>query len=155
MSFSFKNIFMIFVFISTTNIIFNYIGTNIFDNPLLWKISYKLFLVFVCLVLLKETNLLTWLKPLKNNFVFIVISLILLVFSFLQIQGTIIQNTSDIGFRDNIIFNLSCVSVGAFEELFFRIFIFLFLLKIFENRKKQSYSYHCLNFYAFWIGSSK
>lgn len=74
-------------------------------------------------------------KIFKNNKVIIPLCLVFLVWSFLSIEKSIDNSGIHIVFYNHLLFLMSCLFVGAFEELFFRIYVFQ---KLLNNRKIKS-----------------
>ena len=136
MNFNFKNLFLILVVILTTNILFKNVCIECFENTLICKIIFKSVFIIICLFLLYKSNFLNKLKSIKKDLPFVLLALVLTLYSYFQINSTLIKNVS-VNSLDNFIFLTSCLSVGIFEELFFRIFIFFFALKIFDKRKNK------------------
>lgn len=136
MKFNFKKLFLILVVILTTNILFKNICILTFENTLICKIIYKSSFIIICLFFLYKWNFLNELKSIKSDLHFVLLALILTIYSYFQINSSHIENVS-VNSLDNLIFLTSCLSVGIFEELFFRIFIFFFVLKIFDKRKNK------------------
>jgi membrane protease YdiL (CAAX protease family) len=129
MKFNLKGLFIVLVAILASNTIFKSICLNSFDNCLECKIISKTFFVIVTLFLLKKVDLLHKLKPSKKTFLFLFISVSLLVLSFNQINSIYVQNSISIEMNKNIVFLWSTFSVGLFEEMFFRVFVFFVILQ--------------------------
>lgn len=136
MNFKFKTLIIIFVAVIVTNILFKELNEEVFQNNLLIKIISKLILLIITIILLKYSLIIKF-KFSKRSIFFLAASVIITSLAFLYIRDEIVSNKLAIDSYNHFLFLLSCFSVGLFEELFFRIFMFLFMLKIFEgdNRK--------------------
>jgi len=135
MSYSYKKLFMILVAVLVANIIFKNICIHFFNNSLECKIFYKTILILSTVILIKKADLLKKLYPVKNAILFIIISIGLLLVSFRYINIVATKNFINLDINEHLAFILSCFSTGLFEELFFRIFTFYFILKIFKTGK--------------------
>ncbi|MGI9526835.1 MAG: CPBP family intramembrane glutamic endopeptidase [Weeksellaceae bacterium] len=136
MNYNFKNLIIILVVILTTNIILKNVCIVSFENSLECKIAFKCVLIVMCLFFLNKSNFFNKLKSLRKELPYITISFLLVIYSYFQINSYLVENYSS-NSLDNFTFLSSCLSVGVFEELFFRIFIFFFVLKILYNRKNK------------------
>jgi len=136
MNFNLKNLFLILVVILTTNILFKNVCIVFYENKLGCKIIFKSVLTIICLFLINKSNFFDELKSIRKNLPFFLLSLALIIYAYFQINSYTFKNVSVNSF-DNFVFLTSCFSVGIFEELFFRIFIFFFVLKIFDKRKNK------------------
>lgn len=136
MNFNFKNLIIILVVILTTNILLKSACIISFENSLRCKIIFKCVLIVMCLIFLIKSNFFNQLKSLKKELPYILLSFLLVIYSYFQINSYLAKNSSS-NSLDNFTFLSSCLLVGVFEELFFRIFIFFFVLKILYNRKNK------------------
>ncbi|WP_027380196.1 CPBP family intramembrane glutamic endopeptidase [Chryseobacterium daeguense] len=94
------------------NLISTFISST--NEALAFKVALKLMLSIVIILLIKHNNQ----EPVKVNFKGILLSSIVIVFSFFSIQNEKIEIIT------NFLFLLSCISVAVFEELLFRKFLF-------------------------------
>lgn len=137
MNFKFKRLIIIFVAVIVTNILLKEINKEIFEDNLLTKIISKFLLIIATVILLIKYSLLIKFKYNKRSIFFTIISFIITLLAFLFIKNEIVINRLIIDNYKHFLFLLSCFAVGLFEELFFRIFMFLFMLKIFEKDKRR------------------
>lgn len=138
MIFKFKNLIVVFVAIIATNIFFKEINKEFFEDNIATKIIFKIILTIFTFILLSKYSLLHNLRLRNNkNIFFIIISIILISISYYFIDNEIKMNTVHINPLEHFLFFISCFTVGLFEELFFRIFIFYFIIKIFEKDDKK------------------
>ncbi len=128
---------MILVAVLATNIFLSYINRVLFETSLLVKIVFKTLLIITTLFFIKKSNLIHKLKIDKKTFIYTFISLFLISFSFYNINSEIENNHLSISFSKHLIYLSSCFAVGLFEELFFRVLIFSFSLKILEKHSNQ------------------
>lgn len=136
MNFKFKRLVIIFVAVIATNILLKEINKEIFEDNLLTKIISKFLLVIITVILTLKYSLIRF-KYNKTSIVFTIISFIITLLAFLFIKNEIVVNRLIIDDYKHFLFLLSCFTVGLFEELFFRIFMFLFMLKIFEKDRRR------------------
>jgi membrane protease YdiL (CAAX protease family) len=119
------------------------IATNIFFKEIIEdyqdsfesKIIFKVILIIITVVVIVKYSLFDSLKSRKFFLFFLLISLLMTILSFFSIKHDIENNSLNISNYKH--FLLSCFGVGLFEELFFRIFMFSFILKILEKDKKR------------------
>ncbi len=124
---------MIFGAIIAANILLKEINREIFEDSLITKIISKSVLIIVTVILIMKYSLLIKFKLNKSSIFFTILSIIITLIAFFFVRDELLINKLYIDGYKNLQFLLSCFSVGLFEELFFRIFTFLFLLKIFED----------------------
>nr|WP_314494661.1 CPBP family intramembrane glutamic endopeptidase [uncultured Chryseobacterium sp.] len=136
MNFKLKRIIIIFVAIIATNILLKEINKEFFHDNLLLKIISKFLLVIITIVLLLKHSLLVRYKYNKISVFLTIISFTATLLAFLAINNEIVINKLIIDSYTHLLFLTSCFAVGLFEELFFRVFMFLFMLKIFEKDSK-------------------
>lgn len=138
MVFKFKNLTVIFVTIIVTNIFFKEINTKIFEDDLIIKIIIKIILAIFTLLFLSKFKLLSNIKNNKKSLFFNLLSLVLISLSYYYVNEQIKIFNLNISYSKHIQFLFSCLSVGLFEELFFRIFIFYFMINIFKKDDKRT-----------------
>lgn len=88
----------------------------------LYKIGLKLVLIsLVVFVIVKSQQKIGWL----NNGVWAIpLTLILIVLSYNQLNNTILEQALSISIGEHLAFLASCLLVGLFEELLFRVYVF-------------------------------
>lgn len=109
----------------------NYIGLY---QQLAFKIFYKSVLIISLLVIMKNALIYHYLS-LRNNFIFAPLVIILLVLSFYCVSIKSSDFGTQISFLKNLTFLVSCIVVGFFEELLFRVFVFQYLRNIWNKNR--------------------
>lgn len=120
---------MLLVIILITNSILSLVTTDLFPDNFLAKSAYKLFMgFFVLFLILKQQEKIKFTLKTKN-FVLFIISVTLIIFSYHSVLNVIYNQ--DLLIEDWVViwFLISCLSVGFFEELLFRVYTFNFVYK--------------------------
>ena len=73
----------------------------------------------------------------KHIIKYLIISLILVLFSIKIVTAEIIENQYNLSFYKHYLYLISCFSIGLFEEVFFRIFVFYFIYSLIKSSKNQ------------------
>lgn len=127
---------MILVGVLTTNIITKNYCIYYYESEILCKVFFKCIFILISLFFVCQFKFLKKLKSIKNELPYILFTISITTYSFFHVSSLEVDNAL-ISIFDNLLFLIYCIAVGMFEELFFRIFIFFFLLKILDKKKKR------------------
>jgi membrane protease YdiL (CAAX protease family) len=111
--------------------ILNYVPESDVTMQFLLKILHKYLLVIISVYVINKTAL--EYKVDKNSLFIIPLCLTVLIWAFFDTQGTIDDSGTTVLVFDHLLFLVSCIFVAVFEELFFRVYIFQKLLKIYKR----------------------
>jgi membrane protease YdiL (CAAX protease family) len=133
-----KKLLSILIIILTANFLLSYALKSIiieteFSQHYVLKNILKLGFVVLSIFLIRKLSL--KFQLFKYSIYIVPICIILLYLSFQNVEQSIENSNSTITSNQNLLFFLSCLLVGAFEELFFRVYIFHSLL---SNLKGKS-----------------
>lgn len=130
-----KRLLIYFTIIVFLNLIFGFLLKEYTSNsiPFFTKYSlnilYKLFLVFILVFLITKHKLLLKKVLWKQNIIFIPLVVICIYLSKKSVIDDAILNNVELNEIEHLLFFLTCLSVGLFEELLFRVFIFRYSIK--------------------------
>jgi membrane protease YdiL (CAAX protease family) len=126
-----KKLLSILIAVLTANFLLSYTLISIipeteFSFHYILKCILKLGLVFISVIFIRK--LILEFKLFKNSLYIIPICIFLIYLSFQNVNQAIESSNVNITKYQNLLFFLSCLFVGAFEELFFRVYVFQSLL---------------------------
>ena len=145
-NFSYKIIItipLIFVIMTVLKkIIFFLAGSQLQPNIFLFKLIHEIIGIIIVIILIKYTIPLKWSAIYKNNIISILIICVLIYLSVSNTFKTIDDSKSIVSSYSHSVYLLFCISVGFFEELFFRVLIFGYTCYFFTSSnllKKNNY----------------
>jgi membrane protease YdiL (CAAX protease family) len=128
-----KKLFIYFIVIVVLNLTFGFLikeyVTSISYIEDFVKIIYKLFLAFIVLLLIVKYKLLPKKIFSKQNIIIIPLIGVSIYLSQKKISNYAILNNIVLDEIEHLLFFLTCLSVGLFEEILFRVFIFRYSIK--------------------------
>lgn len=119
-----KRFFLTLIAILSVSVSFDLISTKFFDKSLVFKIISKAALILGVLYVIKQEKFLSKKNKSKHRIVYLLFSLALIGLSYYYLQSKIISLDVVIGKYQNLVFLLSCLAVGFFEELLFRVYAY-------------------------------
>lgn len=111
------------------------------DNVFLFKFVHEMIGIFIVIMLIRKENFLNWNSVFRNNLISIVVVSVLIYFSFSHAFRVIADSKVVVSWFDHAAYSLLCLSVGFFEEFFFRILIFGYVCYLFKNPNFKSNYY--------------
>lgn len=133
MNFTIKNLLVTLIAILAINVILRH---YIIGNETLNVIIVKVILILISLFLIFKGDVSTKIKPKQSTIPYLVISASLVILSYGFIN-TVIDNSEILTKMGHTVFLISCLTTGIFEELFFRIYVFYYILKLFDEERKN------------------
>lgn len=129
------NLIFTLVAVLATNVVLRH---YIFEEDILSKILTKVILILITLLLLFKARFIYYIKPIiKNTLSFLIISVILIVISFNYINILIDNSGNVLNSKIHFEFLIYCLTIGVFEELFFRVYIYHYLHNICQKKEKN------------------
>lgn len=111
----------------------NILGESYEENKNLLYGCLRLLLLLGTILVLKKEKLINWEYTHKNIIITVLVSILLIYSSW---QYTLVKASefrSNVSGFDCFSYSFNCLAIGFFEEFFFRILIFIYLCKIFQN----------------------
>lgn len=108
-------------------------GSKFQDNIFLFKSIHETIGIFIVIFLIQKEKFLIWNSVFRNNLLSISIVSVLIYFSLSHTLNVIQDTKSVVSSFDHLTYLLLSVSVGFFEEFFFRILIFGYVCYLFSN----------------------
>lgn len=126
---NFNKVLFILAIVLIANIIFQLINSTFFNQSLIFETFHKTILTFFIFILLKYNEFPINLSFTKSNLLYWAVCIIAIISSYFLLKSLIREQNLLIQPSKNLFFLLSCLSVGWFEEILFRIFIFFSVCK--------------------------
>jgi len=122
-----KRFLSISIFVVLIYVLLDYLFTNLISSSSLslflsFKILQPLIFVFIPVYLIQKLKIDFELH--KNYKYILPFCLLIIYLSFNDVEQTLSEANTNVTTYNNILFLLSCLCVGAFEELFFRVYVF-------------------------------
>ena len=108
-------------------------GSKFQDNIFLFKSIHETIGIFIVIFLIQKEKFLIWNSVFRNNLLSISIASVLIYFSLSHTLNVIQDTKAVVSSFDHLTYLLLSVSVGFFEEFFFRILIFGYVCYLFSN----------------------
>ena len=115
--------------ILAANILLTIINQYFFENSLEFKTASRILLSLFTLLFISKFEFLKELRPSKKTFIFSFLSLFLFVVSIFNVNSSLIATGFVVSTYNHAIFILSCLAIGIFEELLFRVFLYQYTYK--------------------------
>lgn len=138
MKISLKRFFLTLIAILAVSVSFDLISTKFFDKSLVFKIVSKSTLILAVFYIIKKESFLSQSQKSICNYriVYLILSLGLIGLSYYYLQSEITSLEVTIGKYQNLVFLLSCLAVGFFEELLFRAYAYRSIFNMQSSRKR-------------------
>lgn len=131
-----KRFLQTLIAILAVSVCFDLIGTKFFDKSLGFKIIAKSALILAVFYIIKKEDFLNQKSRGKYSVVYLVFSIALIGLSYYYLQSKITSLEVIIGKYQNLVFLLSCLAVGFFEELLFRVYAFHSIFNMQSSKKR-------------------
>lgn len=124
-------VFIIMILLNKTMIFLA--GSRFQDNIFLFKLIHETVGISIIIFLIQKEKFLNWSSIFRNNLISIVFVSALIYFSLSHSFQVIHDSKIVVSLFTHITYLLLCISVGFFEELFFRVLVFGYVCYLFKN----------------------